>query len=728
MSKKNKKGIVLLASLLTFSAITATSLVSCGDKNVTEEEKITSLAISNKDALTKEWHVGDSNRKITLAAAPEDFNVAEAINNGDITITSSDETVLSVNGQYLTALKEGKATVTVSGYKLSDSVEITVLAKVELPTTSIKDAFADAFTKGAASHQGSTGETKYLVKGKIVAYDGADDGVIYDGKNYGLLRGEIKGANVGDVVTIEGNIGNYYGSMQLNVEIVTKLTETIELPALTAITSEAITTYQNAAIKSNNGIANVEDIYYPIRGNIVGVYEGVDNFDGINVRFNDLVINYKETTAEMLEEFKKVTVGSEVTVESTIISYNNSFKYFKAIPNKLTVTGEVITPTSITLSASSLKLDRFGTTELTTTLLPEGASGQVTYEIIEGKDKAIIDRDVLGAYNVGTIKVVAKVNNLTSDPVTITAAYDDANTNIYENATEITVDELVDLNVDDTVSNTLYQLTGVVSGLDSAGDYGKITLTSKTSNKSFKAYGTNGAFFSFYFKDDNTLAQNSSKLFQTDVKDVLFSEGDTVEFFAQKYNYTNAEGVTTANYKLAFRKFIEKAPAQEPSTPVTGTTLTYDFSTYNSGNASTLPITVEGFSAIAEENSKGALKNLSKNGSVFIGDNSNGQTEINGLKLGASKSVASLDFEFFYEIVGVKVYARQYKTYSSEIKVNDFTQVLTVGQTHAGEEIVVNFDTPTKTVSIGTTGNSDSANNKMNRCWISKIEFTLKLN
>ena len=154
MSKKSKKGIVLLASLLTFSSLAAASLVSCGDQQLTET--LTALTISNKAELQAEWRVADADRQVSITADPETFDIAAALDEGTLTVTSSNTSVVSVMGRYLHAVAEGSATITVKYGDVKDTVELTVLPRIEMDTVKIEEAL-----------NASKGEVK-AVQGKIL--------------------------------------------------------------------------------------------------------------------------------------------------------------------------------------------------------------------------------------------------------------------------------------------------------------------------------------------------------------------------------------------------------------------------------------------------------------------------------------------------------------------------------------------------------------------------------
>ena len=79
-----------------------------------------------------------------------------------------------------------------------------------------------------------------------------------------------------------------------------------------------------------------------------------------------------------------------------------------------------ITLESINLTATATEINVGDTTNLNADLLPAGATGDVVYEITEGNEFATLEGNVLTGTAEGTVKVVAKVGDITSNVVTIT--------------------------------------------------------------------------------------------------------------------------------------------------------------------------------------------------------------------------------------------------------------------------------------------------------------------
>lgn len=133
MSKKRFGGFVL-ASALVLSAVTVVGLTSCGSTE--KAETITAIAISNKSTLQAAWKVGEASRSIEATITGSQKNFLQLVSEGTVTITSSDASVVKVEGVTLTPLKDGKVTITVASGELKDTVEIRI-AKGESQITSI---------------------------------------------------------------------------------------------------------------------------------------------------------------------------------------------------------------------------------------------------------------------------------------------------------------------------------------------------------------------------------------------------------------------------------------------------------------------------------------------------------------------------------------------------------------------------------------------------------------
>lgn len=94
------------------------------------------VEISNKEALTEVWVLGDEARQLGINFKPEYYNQ----NKPEYTVTSSDPTVVEVGADKvtLTAKKVGTATITLASGKFSDTVELLVRPELDSLTITNK--------------------------------------------------------------------------------------------------------------------------------------------------------------------------------------------------------------------------------------------------------------------------------------------------------------------------------------------------------------------------------------------------------------------------------------------------------------------------------------------------------------------------------------------------------------------------------------------------------------
>lgn len=134
MARKKFRGTLLACSLLAFGAVSlgTIGLTSCQKQDVKGVlNGVTGFSISNKDEFAKEWKAGDGNRIIEFSwEGNTEINATQAVNDGAIEITSSDDSVASPLGLYIVAKKEGtvKITVTVHTDKgdLTDTIDLVI--------------------------------------------------------------------------------------------------------------------------------------------------------------------------------------------------------------------------------------------------------------------------------------------------------------------------------------------------------------------------------------------------------------------------------------------------------------------------------------------------------------------------------------------------------------------------------------------------------------------------
>lgn len=222
MSKRKFKGAIFVSSLLVFSSLAITGLTSCepipiqneDDPNGQEEEiVINEVTITNKEYLTSEFRVGDKDRTLegTIKTSQGHKGFQQLMDLGLATITSSDPSVVSVDGIKIKAVKEGSATITVKAGEKSDSVGISVLKaeepkpEPESPYDTIRDVVDGVI------------EDQAEIRAKVVAL--ASGGYfISDGEDVLYVFNTLKDFSVGDVVIVTGDISDYNGLFQIGKE------------------------------------------------------------------------------------------------------------------------------------------------------------------------------------------------------------------------------------------------------------------------------------------------------------------------------------------------------------------------------------------------------------------------------------------------------------------------------------------------------------------------------
>lgn len=411
MSKKSKKSIVLLASLLTFGSLSAASLVSCGDQPTQPTVELTSLTIANKDALTAEWRVADSDRQVSITADPATFDISKALDEGTLTITSSNSGVVTVMGRYLHAVAAGETTITVQCGEIKDSVNITVLPRIEMTTVTVADALAAA--KGAV----------VAVKGEVVQISSkgffvADtSGIIYV---YNALDSTYK---LGDTVNVQGAIDEYSHIKQLtstNYKIEESSTEVDAGLVFTEYTGAELEKLSTADIsKSFPGKITVTVVADSTNDNKLKDGQVLFSCSGLK----DTTIIYSGyLNNDHLTQIGENPLGKRFTIEGIFGGYSTHNTYTKRLNlYPVTITEEAkIEVEEVQLSAdlTTLKIDQKA--ELSVKVLPADAFGTATIEVKSGSDFVTVDGTTVTGKAAGTAVLVAKVGDVVSADLTIT--------------------------------------------------------------------------------------------------------------------------------------------------------------------------------------------------------------------------------------------------------------------------------------------------------------------
>lgn len=552
--------ILTISALLSLGALSGT-LVSCGDVNnpVDPTPSIKEVTIS----VTKETIKVGEETQITVKA--DGANVTSGF-----TIESSDPTVAVVLGSKVKGLKAGTAKITAS-FKKVKSQELTITVTEDASSyVSLTAAIQEASDGECKESKGVT-TNEFAVKGVIVSTDKDQNMVIYDGETYGYVykksTTDISSFSVGDVVSVKGPLTNYYGVLQFSDPKVEKINEKIELPKAKEYGAEDFVKFGTNANKNNSkittGIATRNE--YVTAKKLIYVGGHKFEIEGVSKEDFKLISCYK-AESKLREEIGKIVNGSEVTVTGSILGFNSGNGYFNLVPTSFEVTKAAIKAEGITLNVGAGTVKAYEALELSATLTPEGAGGNVTYVLASGDEKkAKIVGDKLYGLAEGEVTVTAKVDNLVSEAKKVTITAGD---NEFATAQTKTVSEMKALTTAD--QKVAYKVTGVVSGAETNDKYGNITIKAEDGTDTIDSYGVSSDFTAFSKQADGKLKFTNPKNFNTDIINKLFANGDTVEFFVVPYVFT---GKTEVQFYFAFNRLVKKGEGTVTPTPSTETTM-----------------------------------------------------------------------------------------------------------------------------------------------------------
>lgn len=137
---------------------------------------------------------------------------------GTVTYTSSDPTIVSVDGNTIKGLKAGEVTITgkVDGYEVTAEIKITVINKEYKPAS-----IAETLTSV------KKGETVFIYG--IYSYNVSGYGIFVDDGTSAILvyKGTApSGTNIGDYVTVQGTYDEFNGTPQIKDATVLKVSAT----------------------------------------------------------------------------------------------------------------------------------------------------------------------------------------------------------------------------------------------------------------------------------------------------------------------------------------------------------------------------------------------------------------------------------------------------------------------------------------------------------------------
>ena len=117
-----RKSLILIFITLMMLCLSMFAIVGCSVKPATLE----TVTITNKTELAAEWHIGDADRAVTVAFAPDSFTA----DNTSVVLTSDNRDAVVADGMVLKAVGLGKAKITATADGKTDTVDVEVLPKL----------------------------------------------------------------------------------------------------------------------------------------------------------------------------------------------------------------------------------------------------------------------------------------------------------------------------------------------------------------------------------------------------------------------------------------------------------------------------------------------------------------------------------------------------------------------------------------------------------------------
>lgn len=414
MSKKKIRSTLLVSSLLCFGALTLGSLTSCDTDVINKDEnKFESITISNKEALTAEWKLGTAtSRRMEITTSPSS-NVQSEIMDGNITTTSSDTNVATVNGVNINAVGAGTTTITVTAGTLTDSVTITILPRDEVQTITVAEALA---LKSGTNNVTVRAEVIQIASSGYFIADST--GIIY------VYETIPSGIAVGDTVVVRDSTTSEYGGL-------TQLTDPAEVYK-EEDTINVTLDFEELTGEDLNTIYDDNEGAIPVKVTLTMLDEFEDGkFFWIAAGMDDSTVVYTGYIDENTIIKQDFQVNDRYTMTGILggVGSHNDTKYnFSNRVNFYPISFEKVDSlvvTGIELTTVETTLKQGQPTKLSYEVLPDGAAvANPTYEIIEGTNLATINQDsgllTANKNGAGTVKVVVKAGNVTSNEITIT--------------------------------------------------------------------------------------------------------------------------------------------------------------------------------------------------------------------------------------------------------------------------------------------------------------------
>lgn len=117
-----RKSLISIFITLMMLCLSMFVIVGCSVKPATLE----TVTITNKTELAAEWHIGDADRVVAVAFAPDSFTA----DNTSVVLTSDNRDAVVADGMVLKAVGLGKAKITATADGKTDTVDVEVSPKL----------------------------------------------------------------------------------------------------------------------------------------------------------------------------------------------------------------------------------------------------------------------------------------------------------------------------------------------------------------------------------------------------------------------------------------------------------------------------------------------------------------------------------------------------------------------------------------------------------------------
>lgn len=545
-----KKTFWLLGSLLSF-CLFSTTLAGCkkdSTSNSSISNSTSNTSISSNVSNSSSGNQQDEKKTLTITyegvtEVGEDITLivkneeGEEIKGLPITIKEGNDKV-SILMYFVQLLKPGNVTLEIVTEEYQGSLTFTITEKVE-EVYSIKQIktmvsmLQNQFVTTEGIVTASIGNSFYIGDGEAGIYV-YNIHAIYTNSD-AFVQGSVP---VGSKVKVHAKLTNNQYGIQLNGYDGQYLTEAyvknasnadVETPTRVVIqTEEELKELMKTPYRNGEQIS-ITGQY--VSGDLSPLYD--DKNAIINMKIDNTEFTLKADRYDLSSSIIK-NAWNQANIEvGDILTINSTFTYFQQSQITVTLAGQGTTINNDSKDDTKLRLDvqdKFVSVGKSITLnafIPDGVEGTLTYEIIKGNEFASIEGNILTGIQTGIIKVVAKIGNLTSYPITIQVLESESQTiadvlNLDKGGNVEVIAKIMAIGnsgfVISDATGSIYVYTGKKAIYDEPEFYNSI-------GKVVKVIGT----VDVYFKNNQKQIVNYT---MTDVEDTLDAEIDFTKITA----------------------------------------------------------------------------------------------------------------------------------------------------------------------------------------------------